>query len=494
MSSDMAEAIRQLIQEKGYSEDSVRATIENTLKAAYKRKFGTAENCVVQINDDMSDVSVYSRKVIVDGVYDPVMEIELEDAKKLSDECELGDEIDILIDPKVEFERSAVQTGKQTAHQSLSEIHKDSLYAEYKDKIGEIIIGYYQRERNGTIYVDLGKVEGVLPAKFQSEREVYHKNDRIKALISDVRKSNTGLQIILSRTDPDFVRNILELEVPEIYDKTIDIYKIVREAGYRTKIAVSSHREDVDPVGACVGLKGVRIKNVISELEGEKIDILKYDPDPRVFIKNALSPADVTGVVILDEAKRQALAVVPENQFSLAIGKQGLNVRLANRLTDWSIDVKTEEQYEDSDELIAESRKAAMELFNDESGYDEITAVAELPGIEKRIADILAENDVIEIEDFIEAEEKGQLDNIEGLTAEDIASVKSLIDSNVEFVDEEPEVQAEASEEESSEAPAEEASEEEVYECPECGARITIDMTTCPNCGIGLSFEYEDEE
>ena len=481
MSSDMAEAIRQLIQEKGYSEDSVRATIENTLKAAYKRKFGTAENCVVQINDEMSDVSVYSRKVIVDGVYDPVMEIELEDAKKLSDECELGDEIDILIDPKVEFERSAVQTGKQTAHQSLSEIHKDSLYAEYKDKIGEIIIGYYQRERNGTIYVDLGKVEGVLPAKFQSEREVYHKNDRIKALISDVRKSNTGLQIILSRTDPDFVRNILELEVPEIYDKTIDIYKIVREAGYRTKIAVSSHREDVDPVGACVGLKGVRIKNVISELEGEKIDILKYDPDPRVFIKNALSPADVTGVVILDEAKRQALAVVPENQFSLAIGKQGLNVRLANRLTDWSIDVKTEEQYEDSDELIAESRKAAMELFNDESGYDEITAVAELPGIEKRIADILAENDVIEIEDFIEAEEKGQLDNIEGLTAEDIASVKSLIDSNVEFVDEEPEVQAAAS-------------EEEVYECPECGARITIDMTTCPNCGIGLSFEYEDEE
>ena len=494
MSSDMAEAIRQLIQEKGYSEDSVRATIENTLKAAYKRKFRTAENCVVQINDDMSDVSVYSRKVIVDGVYDPVMEIELEDAKKLSDECELGDEIDILIDPKVEFERSAVQTGKQTAHQSLSEIHKDSLYAEYKDKIGEIIIGYYQRERNGTIYVDLGKVEGVLPAKFQSEREVYHKNDRIKALISDVRKSNTGLQIILSRTDPDFVRNILELEVPEIYDKTIDIYKIVREAGYRTKIAVSSHREDVDPVGACVGLKGVRIKNVISELEGEKIDILKYDPDPRVFIKNALSPADVTGVVILDESKRQALAVVPENQFSLAIGKQGLNVRLANRLTDWSIDVKTEEQYEDSDELIAESRKAAMELFNDESGYDEITAVAELPGIEKRIADILAENDVIEIEDFIEAEEKGQLDNIEGLTAEDIASVKSLIDSNVEFVDEEPEVQAEASEEESSEVPAEEASEEEVYECPECGARITIDMTTCPNCGIGLSFEYEDEE
>ena len=289
MSSQMAEAIRQLTQEKGLSEDAVLSTIENMLKAAYKRKFGTADNCVVQFEDDLSDVSVYSRKVIVDGVYDHVIEIELEDAKLLSDECEIGDEIDILVDPK-DFDRSAVQTGKQTAHQSLTESHKDTLYSEYKEKIGEIIIGYYQRERNGTIYVDLGKVEGILPAKFQSEREVYHKSDRIKALIVDVKKTPAGLQVVLSRTDPDFVKAILELEVPEIYDKTVEIYKIVREAGYRTKIAVYSNRDDVDPVGACVGLKGVRIKSVIGELEGEKIDILKYDPDPMVFIKNALSP------------------------------------------------------------------------------------------------------------------------------------------------------------------------------------------------------------
>ena len=172
MSSEMGEAIRQLIQEKGYTEESVKNIIQNTVKAAYKRKHGTAENCIVKFSEDLSDVSVYSRKVVVDGVYDPVTEIELEEARELTDECEVGDELDILVDPK-EFTRSEVQTGKQTAHQSLTEIHKDSLYAEYKSKVGETIIGYYQRERKGTIYVDLGKVEGVLPQRNQSKIEFY---------------------------------------------------------------------------------------------------------------------------------------------------------------------------------------------------------------------------------------------------------------------------------------------------------------------------------
>ena len=485
MASEMSEAIHQLI-EKGFTEESVVNTIQNTLKAAYKRKFGTAENCVVKIADDFSDVSVYSRKVVVDGVYDPVTEIELEEARELTDECEIGDEIDILVDPK-DFDRSAVQTGKQTAHQSLTEIQKDSLYAEYKSKVGETIIGYYQRERKGTIYVDLGKVEGVLPPRNQSKVEFYQKNDRIKALIVDVKKSSSGLQIILSRTDPDFVRSLLEVEVPELYDKTVEIHKVVREPGYRTKVAVFSRREDIDPVGSCVGLKGVRIKGVITELEGEKIDVLKYDPDPRVFIKNALSPAEVTGVVILDEDKRQALAVVPENQFSLAIGKQGLNVRLANRLCDWNIDVKTEDQCEDLDGLIAESRKAAHELFND--NYDEITTVQELPGIDENVSAILKENNIFDIVDFMAAIEDGRIASIEGLSNEDIKKVTELIESSVEFVEEDVADENQAEAKDSSEE-----IEEEVYECPECGAQITIDMTTCPNCGIGLSFEYEEEE
>ena len=252
--SEMAEAIRQLIQEKGYSEDSVRQTIEKALKAAYKRTYGTDENAIVKFNEDMSDVAIYSRKVVLDGVWDPVKEIELEDAKKLAgDDVEEGDEIDILEDPK-SFNRSAVSTGKQTAHQGLNETYKNSLMNEYKDKVGEIIIGYHQRERNGNIYLDLGnagRLEGVLPVKYQSKLEVYEKGDRIKALIVEVKPTNSGVQLVLSRSDPKLVSSILEKEVPEIADGTVEIEKIVRDAGYRTKIAVSSKREEVDPVGAC---------------------------------------------------------------------------------------------------------------------------------------------------------------------------------------------------------------------------------------------------
>jgi N utilization substance protein A len=489
MSAEMAEAIRQLVQEKGIDEDLVFRMIEDTLKAAYKRKFGTNDNAVVTFNDAHTDVSIYSRKTIVDGVYNPVIEIELEEALALDPECEIGDELLIEVDPK-EFDRISVQSAKQTAHQSIRDIQKDSLHSEYKDKVGEIIIGYYQRERNGNIYVDLGKVEGILPKKFQSPRETYRQNDRIKALITEVKKTPSGLQIVLSRTDPDFVRRTLELEVPEIYDKTVEIHKIVREPGYRTKVAVYSHREDVDPVGACVGLKGVRIQAVIRELEGEKIDILKYDEDPRVFIKNALSPAEVNDVVIVDEAKRSALAIVSEPQFSLAIGKQGLNVRLANRLADWSIDVKTDEQFAEMD-LTSGSRKAANDLFSDEVPEEEISAVADLPGITPELVEVLKNNNIVMIEDLLSLDEAA-LSALDGMTDDNLKLLGKLLKESLEVIDEPAE--SEVSALDAEQTPSAEAGEAEEYECPECGAPITIDMTTCPNCGIGLSFEYEDEE
>lgn len=486
MSAEMAEAIRQLVQEKGIDEDLVFRMIEDTLKAAYKRKFGTNDNAVVTFNEAHTDVSIYSRKTIVDGVYNPVIEIELEEALELDPECEIGDELLIEVDPR-EFDRISVQSAKQTAHQSIRDIQKDSMYSEYKDKVGEIIIGYYQRERNGNIFVDLGKVEGIFPKKFQSPRETYRQNDRIKALITEVKKTASGLQIVLSRSDPDFVRRILELEVPEIYDKTVEIHKIVREPGYRTKVAVFSHREDVDPVGACVGLKGVRIQAVIRELEGEKIDILKYDENPRVFIKNALSPADVLDVVILDADKRSALAIVSEPQFSLAIGKQGLNVRLANRLADWSIDVKTEEQFAEMD-LSADSRKAANDLFSDSGENEEISRIAELPGMTDEIAAVLENNKIELIEDLLSLSDE-QIASLDGLSPEQLEVLSGLLKDSVEIVEEEP---VESVAEESIEP--HEDQESEVYECPECGSPITIDMTTCPTCGIGLSFEFEDEE
>lgn len=489
--SEMAEAIRQLIQEKGYSEDSVRLTIEKALKAAYKRTYGTDENAIVKFNDDMSDVSIYSRKTVIDGVYDPVREIELDEAKQLAgDEVEEGDEIDILEDPK-SFNRSAVSTGKQTAHQGLNETYKDSLYNDYKDKLGEIIIGYYQRERNGNIYLDLGnagRLEGVLPAKFQSKLEVYEANDRIKALIVEIKKTNSGIQLVLSRSDPKLVCQILEKEVPEIADGTVEIVKSVRDAGYRTKIAVTTKREEVDPVGACVGLKGVRIQNVIRELSNEKIDVLRYDEDPAEFIKNALSPAQVERVVIMDAEKRQALAIVEESQFSLAIGRQGQNVRLANRLCDWNIDVKTIEQAQDIDFSSVTTVATARNLFNDEEEYDEITTVAELPGVDAEVAALLKANGIEQIQDFVDAYENNSI-HIESVTKEQLDAINNLINDNVEFVEEEEPAEEQAKPQEETK----EEAEEEEYFCPECGAKITLDMTQCPNCGVEFEFA-EDEE
>jgi N utilization substance protein A len=489
----MSQAIRQLNQDKGISEELILRTIENTLIAAYKHRFGNAENAVVKFDEDNMEVSIFAQKKIVeqDGVYDPVTEIDLIEARELNPDADIGDEILVELDPK-QFDRIAVQSAKQTAHQSIREIQKDSLFSEYKDKVGEIIIGYYQRERNGTIYVDLGKMEGTLPRKYQSPRETYHVNDRIKALIAEVKREDKGLQVVLSRTHTEFVRAIFELEVPEIYDKTVEIHKIVREPGFRTKLAVYSNREDVDPVGACVGLKGVRIQAVIKELEGEKIDILKYDPDPRRFIKNALSPAEVREVIILDEGKHQALAVVNDSMLSLAIGKQGLNVRLANRLVDWNIDVKTESQFAEMD-IAAESRRAVSELFGDSDSYDnEISRISELPGVDTRIAQILLDNGINFIEDFIALSQE-ELES-KGLKADELENLRKLIEEYVEIVEEEEEYE-EGEEEEKTEAlESEEEAEAEEYECPECGAKITVDMTNCPNCGIGLSFEYEEEE
>ncbi len=510
MASDLSDAIRLFEQDKGIPRELVLKTIEDFLLAAYKRRYGTVENAVIRFNDDESEVTVFSKKKIVEEVFDDVTEMSLEDALAYNSECEIGDELLIEINPK-DFERIAVQSAKQKARQKLREIQKDTLYSEFIEKTGEMIIGYYQREKNGNIYVDLGKIEGILPKRFQSPREIYRPNDRIKAIIYEVEKSDSGLNIILSRTHTDFVKKLFELEVPEIYDKTVELFKIVREPGYRTKIAVYSNREDVDPVGACVGLKGVRIQAVVKEMEGEKIDILKYDTDPTVFIKNALSPADVESVFVLDEAKRHALAVVADNQLSLAIGKQGLNVRLANRLVDWNIDVKTLEQFEEMD-ISIDKKKALSDLFTEEDESadknEEITRIEELPGIPERLVELMRQHGIELIETFLSLPVE-QLTSLEGLSDSDIDSIKSILEENVEIIEdsisdeqktESEDLVIEDSEvedsevEDFSEEETEEYSDSEEYECPECGNKITVNMTSCPNCGVGLSFEEDDDE
>lgn len=476
MATGLSAVIKSLVIDRGVSEELILQTIEDFLLAAYKRRYGTSENAVVKFDNDGDEVTLYSRKIIVKEIEDEVLELSLEEALLLNDECEVGDELLIEIDPK-SFDRIAVQSAKQKAKQTLREIQKDTLYSEFKGKEGEMVIGYYQRDKNGDIFIDLGKTEGILPKRFQSPREIYRRNDRVKTLIFSVEKSPSGLRIMLSRTHTDFVKKLFDLEVPELYDNSIEIYKIVREPGYRTKLAVYSNRDDIDPVGACVGLKGIRIQTIVRELEGEKIDVLKYETDPTLFIKNALSPAEVKQVYILDEAKRSALAVVSENQLSLAIGKQGLNVRLANRLADWNIDVKTEEQFLEMD-IAQESRRGLDALFSDEP-EDEIINIDDIPGVDERIVKILEENEIVRIEDYINMS-NSDLSALPGLSESDIKAINEVINEYVDIVEEE----AEETEEEY----------EETFECPECGHALTDDMTSCPNCGVGLSFEESVEE
>ncbi len=486
MATGLSAAIRSLVHDKGVSEELVLQTIEDFLLAAYKRKYGTSENAVVKFDNDGDEVTLFSRKTIVDDLDDDVLEIDIEEALLLNEDCEIGDELLIEIDPQ-SFDRIAVQSAKQKAKQTLREIQKDTLYSEFKGKEGELVIGYYQRDKNGDIFIDLGKTEGILPKRFQSPREIYRRGDRVKTLIYSVEKSTAGLRILLSRTHTDFVRKLFELEVPELYDRSIEIFKIVREPGYRTKLAVYANRDDVDPVGACVGLKGIRIQTIVRELEGEKIDVLKFDNDPFTFIKNALSPAEVKQIYILDEGKRSALAVVAENQLSLAIGKQGLNVRLANRLADWNIDVKTEEQFLEMD-IAQETKRGIDALFSDEP--EDLTDISDLPGIDERIITILDRNDVVKIEDYINMSDD-ELLSLPGLEAADIEAVNSVMNDYVDIVEEEPD-KSDSEAEDEDEDDIEEY--EETFECPECGHPITDDMTSCPNCGVGLSFEEESIE
>lgn len=487
MASDMAEAIRLLINEKGISEELIVNTLQEALLAAYKKKFGTSENAIVRFRDNYEGVDIYAKKVIVadDDLEDEVLQMSLDEAKEYAEDAEVGDILELPIDPQ-EFDLQSVMVAKQTTRQNFRDISRDTLYAEYKSKQGELIIGYYQRERNGVIYVDLGKVEGIFPKKYQSPREAYHVGDRIKALIYEVDKGKNGLQIILSRSHAEFVTKLLELEIPEIYDKTIEIFKIVREPGYRTKVAVYSKRDDVDPVGACVGPKGMRSQLISQELEGEKIDFIKYDVDPRQFIKNALSPAEVKTVYVLDEAKHTALAIVADKELSIAIGKMGQNVKLANRLCDWNIDVKTEEQYLQDGRNI-ELKRAADSLFQETAEEAEVVEeeegavlLADLPGIEAPWLSALGAAGITLVEQFLERDDDS-LPAATNLPADIVEKIRGIIEENIEIV-----------QEDGAEEGSAETSEE--YTCPDCGTLVTPDMEKCPSCGVELSFEYGDEQ
>jgi transcription termination/antitermination protein NusA len=342
MSTELLDALNLLEREKGISKDVLIEAIEAALISAYKRNFNQAQNVRVDINLETGTMRVFARKDVVEEVYDPRLEISLEEAKKINPNYEVGDVVEIEVTPK-DFGRIAAQTAKQVVTQRVREAERGVIYAEFIDREEDIMTGIVQRIDSRFIYVSLGKTEALLPVSEQMPNEQYKPHDRIKVYITKVEKTTKGPQIFVSRTHPGLLKRLFELEVPEIYDGIVEIKSVAREAGDRSKISVHSDNPDVDPIGACVGPKGQRVQAVVNELKGEKIDIVRWSNDPVEFVANALSPSKVLDVLV-NEDEKATTVIVPDYQLSLAIGKRGQNARLAAKLTGWKIDIKCESE------------------------------------------------------------------------------------------------------------------------------------------------------
>ena len=354
-------ALEELEKEKGIKKEYLLESIETALVTAYKRNFDALENVKVQMDQKTGTTHVYALKEVVDKANDEDAEISLKEAQKINQDFKEGDMVEIEIVPR-DFGRIAAQTAKQVIIQKLREAEREIVYTEFNDRKGEIVSGIIQKADHNIVVMDLGRLEGVMPSKEQIPTEHYHVNDKIKGYVLEVEKGAKGApQVIVSRSHPDFVRKLLEFEIPEIYEGVIEIKSVSRDPGYRSKVAVYSPDPNIDPVGSCVGQKGVRIQNVINELNGEKIDVIEWDEDPSIYIASALLPAKILAVDIKEEEKF-AQVIVPDDQLSLGIGKSGQNARLAAKLTNWKIDIKSETQFREAlkqaEESIKEEKQA----------------------------------------------------------------------------------------------------------------------------------------
>lgn len=368
MSSELLDALTLLEKEKGISKEVLLEAIEAALISAYKRNFNSAQNVRVDVNPETGTMRVFARKEVVEEVFDPRLEISYEEAKKINPNYEIEDIVEIEVTPK-DFGRIAAQTAKQVVTQRVREAERGVIYSEYIDREEDIMTGIVQRQDSRFIYVNLGKIEGLLPASEQMPNETYKVHDRIKVYITKVEKTTKGPQIFLSRTHPGLLKRLFELEVPEIYDGTVEIKSVSREAGDRSKIAVHSDNPDVDPVGSCVGPKGQRVQAIVNELKGEKIDIVRWSKDPVEYVANALSPAQVVKVLVNEEEKATTV-IVPDYQLSLAIGKRGQNARLAAKLTGWKIDIKSLSEAKALNILTDEPAEEEEPLFSPEINYE----------------------------------------------------------------------------------------------------------------------------
>lgn len=371
--SELHDALTQLEKEKGIKREVLLKAIKDALLSAYKKNFGSVHNIKIEF-DAKQGFYVTASKEVVEKVVNPKVQVSLADAKGAHPEAEIGQMIDLVITP-TQFGRIAAQTAKQVITQRIREAERGLVYEGFKSRRGELVTGVVQKTTRQNILVDLGKTEAILPDKEQSPREKHRVGDRIKCYILEVKMGNKGPQIILSRTNPDMVKKLFEMEVPEIYENIIQIKGVSREPGFRSKIAVYSSDEKIDAVGSCVGIRGTRVQAIINELSGERIDIINYSDNPETFIKNALLPAKSTSVTINHETKT-ALVIVPDQQLSLAIGKEGQNVRLAAKLTNWRIDIRSESQVTQERDAKALA-KAEEELFVKKKAVE--VAPVELP-------------------------------------------------------------------------------------------------------------------
>jgi N utilization substance protein A len=381
MNAEFIEALEQLEKEKGISKDILIEAIEAALISGYKRNFHSAQNVRVDINRQSGEVRVFARKTVVEEVLDSRLEISLDAAREIDPNYQLGDIVEIEVTP-ADFGRIAAQTAKQVVTQRIREAERTAIYKDFVDREEDIITGIVQRADSRYYYVDLGRVEALLPHSETIPGERFKHGDRVKAFITKVEKSTKGPQIFLSRTHPGLLKRLFELEVPEIYEGIVEIKAIAREAGYRSKVAVASRNPDVDPVGACVGHRGTRVQTVVGELRGEKIDIVRWSDQIEEWIANALSPSKVVSVTIYEDEK-MARVVVPDHQLSLAIGKEGQNARLAAKLTNWKIDIKSESEAEDDlareeENLTAQEENQEEPLLVDAEGNEESREVEEL--------------------------------------------------------------------------------------------------------------------
>ncbi len=356
MSNELVQALHEIEKERGIPKHALIEAIKSALNTAYKKNFGMAQNVSVEFNEITGEVKVFSQKRVSDEVKDQRSEIALEEAQEFYPDCKVYDMVYVEATP-ANFGRIAAQTAKQVVIQKLREAERSLIYEEFLEREGEIVTGVVQRVEARSVYLGLGRTEGIMLPQDQIGTERYDVGQRLKAYIYEVKNTPKGPNIFISRSHPYFLRRLFELEVPEIYDGVLEIKSIAREAGARSKIAVYSLDEKIDPVGACVGPRGLRVQNIVSELNGEKIDIIKFDREPERYIANALSPSKVISVR-LSEDEKVARVVVPDYQLSLAIGKEGQNARLAAKLTGWKVDIKSESQvsgylddFEDVEEL-----------------------------------------------------------------------------------------------------------------------------------------------